>query len=90
MSISIIYIVLGDTWIMLTQNTITFTRTYLSLLTDCLVIYSTDLANVIDQLLYEVFAAHCNYIKNSMKNKSFVNDVSIYSNKQEINLFLTT
>lgn len=80
---------------MLTQNTITFTRTYLSLLTDCLVIYSTDMANVIDQLLYEVFAAHCNYIKNSMKNKNFVNDVSIYyiyiyiSNEQKMYLFLT-
>ncbi|XP_026811815.1 exocyst complex component 8 isoform X2 [Rhopalosiphum maidis] len=67
----------GDSWIMLTQNTITFTRTYLLLLNDCLVLYSTDLANVIDQLLYEVFAAHCNYIKSSMKNKNFVNDINI-------------
>lgn len=70
------FVFLGDSWIMLTQNTITFTRTYLLLLNDCLAIYSTDLANVIDQLLYEVFASHCNYIKSSMKNKSFVNDVS--------------
>lgn len=62
---------------MLTQNTITFTRTYLSLLNDCLVIYSPDLTKAIDQLLYEVFAAHCNYIKSSMKNKNFVNDVGI-------------
>lgn len=61
---------------MLTQNTITFTRTYLLLLHDCLVLYSPDLANAIDQLLYEVFAAHCNNIKNSMKNINFVNDVS--------------
>ncbi|XP_016660436.1 exocyst complex component 8 isoform X2 [Acyrthosiphon pisum] len=67
----------GESWIMLTQNTITFTRTYLLLLNDCLVLYSTDLANVIDQLLYEVFAAHCNYIKSSMKNKNFVNDINI-------------
>jgi len=71
---------------MLTQNTITFTRTYLSLLNDCLVIYSPDLVNVIDQLLYEVFAAHCNYIKSSMKNKHFVNDVCIF--KQIIYYFI--
>lgn len=66
---------------MLTQNTITFTRTYLLLLNDCLVFYSPDLANAIDQLLYEVFAAHCNNIKSSMKNKNFVNDVSIFEMK---------
>lgn len=62
---------------MLTQNTITFTRTYLLLLNDSLVMYSPDLATVIDQLLYEVFATHCNYIKSSLKNKNFINDVSI-------------
>jgi len=73
---------------MLTQNTITFTRTYLLLLNDCLVIYSPDLANVIDQLLYDVFAAHCNYIKMSMKNKNFVNDVSIMC--KIINYILST
>lgn len=72
------YIFSGDSWMMLTQNTVTFTRTYLLLLNDCLVIYSPDLTNVIDQLLYEVFAAHCNHIKSSMKNRNFVNDVSLF------------
>ncbi|XP_022172664.1 exocyst complex component 8 isoform X2 [Myzus persicae] len=81
----------GDSWIMLTQNTITFTRTYLLLLNDCLVLYSTDLANVIDQLLYEVFAAHCNYIKSSLKNKNFVNDINIITTNARfiLDIFLT-
>ncbi|XP_050436948.1 exocyst complex component 8 [Adelges cooleyi] len=67
----------GDSWIMLTHNTIIFTRSYLLLLNDCLVLNTPDLSNVIDQLLYEVFAAHCGFIQNSIKNKNFVNDINI-------------
>ncbi|XP_050537306.1 exocyst complex component 8 isoform X2 [Daktulosphaira vitifoliae] len=36
-----------------------------------------DLANAIDQLLYEVFAAHCSFIQSSIKNKNYINDVTI-------------
>lgn len=50
----------------LTSNTVAFTKLFMTLLEDCLRLYSTDLQFVIEDVLYDVFKTQLKQLDNAL------------------------
>nr|CAI5822840.1 unnamed protein product [Callosobruchus analis] len=61
--------VTGDTWIQITASTLAFTKTFFTLLHDCVKLQTSDLIHTIDDTLYTVFEAQIKYNENALRNE---------------------
>lgn len=61
--------VTGDVWLQLTSSTLAFTRSFLTLLDDCLKLKTTELLHSINETLYRVFEAQLRYIEQALRNE---------------------
>lgn len=61
--------VTGDCWLQLTNNTLSFTKLFLSLLEDCLKLQTSELLYTINETLFEVLDAQIKHLEQSLRNE---------------------
>lgn len=59
----------GDYWLQLSNNTLFFTKLYLTLLDDCLKLRYQEISFTIDEILKSIFVSHMHYYEQSMQNE---------------------
>lgn len=59
----------GDVWLQLTSSTLAFTKSFLTLLDDCLKLKTTELLHTINETLYRVFEAQLRCIEQALRNE---------------------
>lgn len=69
----------NDRWIALTDNILTFSRLYVSLLEDCLSVATPELMAVIDTVLVSVMRTQVQYIIASLTNPKLKMEVTEFS-----------
>lgn len=61
--------VTGDVWLQLTSSTLAFTKSFLTLLDDCLKLKTTELLHTINETLYRVFEAQLRIMEQALRNE---------------------
>lgn len=53
----------------LTPNVLSFVKLFMSLLDDCLKLYTSELLYTIDEILYDVYDAQLRYVEQSLQSE---------------------
>lgn len=63
---------LGGYWLQLTNNTLAFTKLFLSLVDDCLKLQNSDLLFTIDEIVMDVFDAQIKHFRQVLRNETHI------------------
>ncbi|XP_022188141.2 exocyst complex component 8 isoform X2 [Nilaparvata lugens] len=63
----------GEWWLELTSNTVAFTKLFISVLKDGLLLVSTDSMHSLDKVIYDVFSAQLKHVLASLRSEKLVN-----------------